>query len=140
MGGPPLRSLRAVYYALDSGSGQIIHFVVLNNAHIYGCTVRIRNVRFVCVFCQQTAVHFTIFIDFALFYGPAGDKLHTPYPTFLHSSSSSSLVVPLVWLIVTAHTQLMPPNKFRALFQVSRLRPFSRGETIYQSRRCLWQP
>lgn len=82
-----------------------------------------------CVCVSQTAVKFTIFIDFALLYEPAGDKLHIP----CYSSS-----IPVVGLIVTA--RLMPPNKFRALFQVSRLRPFSRGETIYQSPRCLWQP
>lgn len=45
------------------------------------------------VFCQQTAVHFTIFIDFALLYDPAGNKQHTPYP-----------FLPLAWLIVTAQS------------------------------------
>lgn len=57
-------------------------------------------------------------------------------------TSSTPLIHSSPWLgwLSQCAAQLMPPNKFRALFQVPRLRPFSRGETIYQSRRCLWQP
>lgn len=96
-----------------------------NNAHIYVCTVRIRNVRL----CEPNSCEIYYF--------------HWFWPAFMsqqgtNSPCYSSSSIPVVGLIVTA--RLMPPNKFRALFQVSRLRPFSRGETIYQSPRCLWQP